>query len=134
MTRIVVRAWVVLAALMTANGILRELVLRPRIGVAAAGIGSVMSGAVIILLGTRYLLRALRGASGAALAAASVALVVLTVVFEFSFGHWVDGKGWSELTAAYAIWHGEPWPLLLALLALTPFIWGRWWPSEKSHV
>jgi hypothetical protein len=133
MTWIVLRAWFVLGVLMTANGILRELVLRRHIGVDAAGVVSLLLGAGIILVGTRHLLRALTGASHGMLAVASLTLVVLTVLFEFTFGHWVDGKPWSELAAAYAIWRGEPWLLLLTLLALTPFIWGRWWPTDKTH-
>ena len=46
--------WVLLAVVMSANGIFRELVLRPSFGSTAADVMSATIGAVIILLGTRY--------------------------------------------------------------------------------
>ena len=30
----------------------------------------------------------------------------------------------------YALWRGELWPVVLAILTLAPFSWGRWWPVE----
>ena len=34
---------------------------------------------------------------------------------------------WKQLLEHYAIWHGELWPLVLAWLAATPFVWSRGW-------
>ena len=61
----------------------------------------------------------------------SAILVALTVVFEFVFGHWVDEKSWAELAGNYAIWNGKLWPLVLASLAIAPFLWGRWVEPRK---
>ena len=57
------------------------------------------------------------------LAFASVLLVVLTVAFETVLGIVVDRKSMSQLIEHYAIWHGELWPIVLAFLAYTPFLW-----------
>jgi hypothetical protein len=48
--------------------------------------------------------------------------LALTVLFEFSFGHWVDGKSWSDLLGDYNLATGHVWPLLLAWLALGPAV------------
>jgi hypothetical protein len=100
-------------------------VLQPRFGDPAAEWLSAALGIVIILGITRPFLRPLAGATPPELAVITVAWVVLTVVFEFVVGRFVDGKSWSELVSNYAIWRGRAWPLVLAVLAASPFIWAR---------
>jgi hypothetical protein len=128
------RAWLVILPVMIANGIFRELVLERWMVPMVAEILSVCLGIAIIVVMTRYLLRPLAGRSATALVRASVTLVLLTVAFEFSFGHYVDGKSWSELLANYAIWDGRLWPVALMTLAFMPFLWGRWSLREPQQV
>jgi hypothetical protein len=127
------RAWLIILPLMIANGVLRELVLQRMIGSGPAEILSVAIALVIIFVLTRFLLHSLAGRPPAVLVRASATLVLLTVAFEFLFGHYVDGKTWAELVANYAIWQGHLWPLVLAGLAFTPFLWGRWALKESGH-
>jgi len=128
------KAWLIIVPVMIANGVFRELVLRRFVGPVIAEILSVAIGVVLIVVMTRYLLRPLAGRSAAALVRASVTLVLLTVAFEFLFGHYVDGKSWTELVANYAIWHGHLWPVVLAALAFMPFLWGRWALPDPRRV
>ena len=121
----VLLVWVLLAVLMSVNGVFREAVLVPQAGRAAADIISAALGIGIILGTTGFFFRRLRGEPASRLATISVLLVALTVLFELVVGHWVDGKSWSELAANYALWEGRLWPILLLVLALTPFLWAR---------
>lgn len=123
--------WVILAVAMIANGIFRVNVLQPRFGLPEADILSAVLGIVIILAVTRPFLRPLAGSTPPELLIVSGVLVVLTVIFEFTFGRWVDGKSWSELAADYAIWRGRLWPIVLLVLAASPFIWAR--PSNARQ-
>lgn len=123
--------WVILAVAMIANGIVRETVLQPRFGSPLADGLSAALGIVIILVVTRPFFRPLAGATPPELLIVSGALVVLTVIFEFTFGHWVDGKSWRELAGNYAIWRGRLWPMVLLVLAASPFIWAR--PSNARQ-
>jgi branched-subunit amino acid ABC-type transport system permease component len=132
--RSLLRVWLILLPAMIANGVFRELVLRSAIGPLAAGAMSAVLGIVIVLALTRLLLRPLAGAPAATLARASFTLLALTVVFEFLFGHYVDRKSWSALVENYFLWRGNLWPLVLATLAITPFLWGRGAPREPHHV
>ena len=125
--------WVLLAFLMTLNGIFRELVLHRVFGDATAGVVSVLLGAIIVLVTTRRMFRPLRGEAPRRLAAFALLLVGLTVAFEFAVGLWVDRRTPGELAAQYAFWRGELWPWLLLLIGFTPFIWGRWTPREDHH-
>jgi hypothetical protein len=90
--RRVVLAWLALVVLMIANGMLRELALKPAYGPQAADIVSAIFGAMIMLAGTRIFFRPLVGRPIADLARVSGLFVGLTLAFEFSFGHYVDHK------------------------------------------
>lgn len=128
-----VGVWLLLALLMSANGIFREFVLRSATGGAQAEVASAIVGMVIILVTTRHFFRPLAHRPLSELARVSTVLTILTVAFEFLFGRYGDGKSWEELIANHAFWRGRLWPLVLLIVALTPFIWGRWWPRRVEH-
>ena len=46
--------------------------------------------------------------------------VAATIVFEFTFGHWVMGHSWSYLLADYNLFAGRLWTLVLASVAVAP--------------
>jgi len=117
--------WLLILPLMVANGILRETVLVSSLGRGAADVASAAIGIAIILLVTRPFLRRAHDRSPGPLWRTSAIWLVLTVAFEFLFGHYVDGKSWVELAENYALWRGHLWPLVLASLVAAPFIWGR---------
>jgi hypothetical protein len=131
LTRILA-SWLAICVAMVINGGTRELALVPSMGRTSADIMSAVLGTAIILIATRFLFRPLAGRPTAELARVSAIFVVLTVAFEFSFGHWVDHKSWAELLANYEVWNGRLWPALLVILALTPFLWGRWMPRAPG--
>lgn len=123
--------WLLILPLMIGNGILREAVLVGWLGRRGADVASALMGIVIILAVTRPFLRRAPDRTWRALATVSVTWLVLTVAFEFLFGHYVDGKSWSELVANYYLWRGALWPLVLASLIAAPFLWGRSVPRPR---
>lgn len=125
--------WIVLAVVMSANGILRELALRPAVGDRVAPVLSALLGMMLLLATTRLLFPPLGGASRRSLLAVGAALVVATVAFETTIGLVVDGRDWRALLGHYALWRGELWPLVLLVLALAPVAWGRWWPPARAR-
>lgn len=48
--------------------------------------------------------------------------MVLTLAFEFMFGHFVAGTRWTRLLREYDVFHGRLWPLVPAWIALAPLI------------
>lgn len=120
------RAWTVAWAggsvLGIANGALREVALKARLGERTAHQLSAVS--LCALLGGYFtLLQRLRpiptrrealetGASWAA----------LTVAFEFGFGRAVEHRPWEELLADYDLRNGRIWPLVLAWIAAGPAV------------
>jgi len=123
--------WLLILPLMVANGILRETALVGLLGRRGADLASAVLGIAIILAVTRPFLRRSTSRSRGSLARVSAIWLVLTVAFEFLFGHYVDGKSWSELTANYQVWNGALWPFVLAALVASPFLWAA--PGERSR-
>lgn len=124
-SRRVLLAWCALAVLMSANGVFREAVLRTRLPLPWPAVVSAALGIVIILAVTRAMFPPLHDASPGQLVLLSAVLVVLTVAFETAVGLMVDRRSWSALFGHYALWRGELWPLVLLVLASTPFLWNR---------
>ena len=49
-----------------------------------------------------------------------LAWLVMTIAFEFGFGHYVAGHSWQRLWADYDLRRGRVWGLFVAWLALVP--------------
>ena len=48
--------------------------------------------------------------------------MVLTVIFEFSFGHYVVGDSWSKLLNDYNVLEGRVWGLFILWVGLAPYL------------
>jgi len=48
--------------------------------------------------------------------------LLLTVVFEFSFGRFVQHKTWTELLDAYTFRGGDIWPIVLIATFISPWL------------
>jgi hypothetical protein len=121
-----VAVWLIMAAAMSVSGITRELLFKRMMNAGSADALSAIVGVALIALITSIGFGAIQGATISGLLALSAALVVATVLFETALGRLVDHKSWSELLAHYNLRRGELWPLVLAWLAVTPFVWARW--------
>ena len=115
-------AWVGGSVLGIANGVIRELVYKDRIGELRANqIAVAVLVALLALyfsiLERRWPIPTLREAI-----AIGATWTILTVVFEFVFGHWVDGKTWSELFQNYNVADGRLWLLALIWIGAGPAV------------
>ncbi len=117
--------WLLILGLAVLNGALRELVLLPSLGKPAA---LLLSG---LLLSSFVVIVAIALAPWMGLISASRSLGVgalwlcLTLVFEFGFGRFVQGRSWPELLEAYAFKDGNIWPLVLAVIFFSPWLAAR---------
>ncbi len=51
--------------------------------------------------------------------------LIMTVIFEFLFGHFVAGHSWSRLFMDYNILNGRVWVLVLLWVFIAPFVFYR---------
>lgn len=119
-TRAWLLAWLGGPAIGVANGVTRELVYADRVGELTAH--QISTAVALALFAGYFWLLAGRWPLPSARVALAVGAtwLVLTVGFEFGFGHYVDGKSWSELLADYDLTAGHVWPLVLVWLGLGP--------------
>jgi hypothetical protein len=107
------------------NGAFREFALVRIIGKKAAQPLSCFTGSALILAAT-YLLLPWMGASGNSQYLAVGGLwLLLTLVFEFVFGHYIAKKSWKELLHAYtpqALMEGNLWIVCLIIIFLSPWL------------
>lgn len=118
-------AWLVMLIVSVANGTLRDFTYGRHLPELAVHQLSTLSG--IVLLGAVIYLFVRRWPPASAQQAFSIGLfwMLLTVVFEFLFFHYVGGHSWAELLANYDLSKGRLWPLLLAWVAFSPWVFFR---------
>lgn len=119
--------WFAILLLAMLNGLLREKVLIPAAGSA---VGLVASG--ILLSGCVFLVAFLATPWFGALRSSQWLLIglfwlVLTLVFELSFGRFIEHKSWPELFEAYTFKEGNLWPLVLVATLFSP------WAAAKTR-
>lgn len=115
-------AWLGLAVLAVANGVLREMTYGPRLGDRRAH--QLSSVLLIILIGLyTYGLGLIRPpASGGQALAVGTIWLGLTVVFEFGFGRLVRKLTWQKLLADYNLAAGRVWALVLVWVLVAPLV------------
>lgn len=111
-------AWCVILGLAVANGVWREAVLAPRLGLRAA---TAVSGLLLIAAVTAvsWLLVLWSRPDRAQAWQVGVGWLLATLVFELSFGLW-QGKSQAELLGAYTFADGNLWPLVLLAVLVGP--------------
>lgn len=118
--------WILMAVVAIGAGALREALLTPRVGPAASHVmgTGVVVGAFLLLIGLSIRWVVPQLATGD-LWGVGVLWLVLTVAFEFGFGHWVAGHSWQRLLRDYDLTAGRIWVLVLLTLLLAPVWLGR---------
>ncbi len=114
--------WLVLMLLAIGNGILREATYGKHLSELHAHQLSTITAAVVFgiavwLLAKHWSLESTRQAI-----VVGLSWLVLTLCFEFIFGHYIAGHSWSRLLQDYDLSSGRVWPLLLVWITLLPYL------------
>jgi hypothetical protein len=116
--------WLLLLAAMVANGFVRVLVMQPRLGEVLARQVATALGVTIVVMMAGTFVRRRPQAAQVELLGVGVLWLLLTLAFEFLFGHYVAGASWQELLADCVVREGRFWPLVLLAVLLGPRLWG----------
>lgn len=117
--------WLAILVLAVVNGSLRERALNPIMGPVG---GLIISGAILSLC---IFLVAFFAAGWMGAAEASefwligLLWLLLTVLFEFGFGRFVQRRTWTGLLQAYTFKGGNIWPIILLVTLLSPWAAAR---------
>jgi len=94
--------WVIFGVLAIINGVIRNSFYAPRIGEYPAHVISTIIGICFVVVGSYMFLRLLQiDYSNVDLLLVGALWLVLTVLFEFVFGHYVVGHPWQKLLAEH---------------------------------
>jgi hypothetical protein len=115
-------AWIPMILIGISNGILRESTYGKYLDELRAHQISTLTGILLfsLYIGTLVHFWGLESASQAI----TIGLIwlILTVAFEFLFGHFIAGYSWSRLLQDYNILAGRVWILVLFAITFTPFL------------
>lgn len=117
--------WLGIFVLAVINGLLREAILLPMLGMPLALILSGLLLSVLILAVAYLSLPWLGRRPTRGYIAIGLGWLCLTLVFEFAFGCLVQGRTWAELLEAYTFRGGNLWPLVLLVTAMSPYVAAR---------
>ena len=114
-------AWVGAPVLAIVNGAVREFAYKDQVGESAANQISVAP--LITLLGLYFwILRDVGCQQRREMRWVGAVWVTLSVLFEFGFGHYVEGDSWSDLFETYNVAEGNIWILILLWIMVGPAI------------
>ena len=117
-----VLCWFLLAVVAIINGILREATYGKNASDLAAH--QVSTATAIVFTGIVVWLFHRAWPLETASQAWTIGLLwfVMTILFEFGFGHFVAGHSFSQLIADYNLFQGRVWMLFLVWLAVMPYV------------
>jgi hypothetical protein len=118
--------WLVLAIVAIANGVIRQTTYGKVVPELAAHqistiVAILTTGAVVWGLSRIWPLD-----SSSQAWTIGILWLLLTIVFEFGFGHFVAGHSWARLLADYNLLNGRVWLLFLIWVAVMPLVFYTW--------
>ncbi|MBA7589477.1 hypothetical protein ES708_31562 [subsurface metagenome] len=117
--------WFILGIVAILNGGLRNSFITPRVGEHAGHVISTIIFVCVILAATYLFVSKLKIAyTNTDLLLVGTLWLILTVLFEFVFGHYVMGNSWNTLLADYNILKGRVWSLVLLTEFVAPLLFG----------
>jgi hypothetical protein len=118
--------WCVLTVMAVLNGVFRIAVLEPLLGIfPGAHIAStLLLLAIILLISFFYIRNSTHEWGKNELFIIGLLWLVLTVGFEFLFGHYVAGVSWKALCVDYNVMKGRIWILVPIAVFSAPLLWG----------
>ena len=114
--------WPALAVIAIINGSLRQFTYGQHMPELAAHQLSTVTGMLLTGVAVWALNRAWRIDSAKAAWTIGSCWLLMTIAFEFGFGHYIAGHSWSRLLADYNLLEGRVWSLFLAWIAVLPYV------------
>ncbi len=115
--------WFIFLIFAVFNGMIRNIFLEPILGTYPAHLIAVAALSGFVLVVTYIFIRHSRLKIPAFdLYLIGLMWAIITVLFEFGFGHYVMGNSWEELLADYNIARGRLWVVVLLCELLSPAI------------
>jgi len=117
-----VLAWVPMVFIAITNGIIREAIFGKSLSKLRAHQLSTLTGIIFFGAYIWGISEVLPFASAGIAWIVGVVWLIMTVAFEFLFGHYVMHHTWAHLFEDYNIFAGRLWSLVLLWVTIAPYI------------
>lgn len=114
--------WFAFPLLAIFNATLRELIYKKPRGELAAHQISTATGIFLFALVFYLIFKRWKIESVKHAILISIIWLVLTILFEFGFGHYIMGSSWEKLLHDYNLAVGRVWSLFLVWVLIAPYI------------
>ena len=117
-----IAAWFGLMILAIINGSIRHYLIEPKIIELRAHQISCFTG-ILLFWGFTLMVNKFYPIQSSTQAwTISVLWLIMTVIFEFGFGHYIMKNPWSKLLADYNLLKGRLWVLVLIYTTISPYL------------
>ncbi len=124
-------AWFPMVFIAIANGALRQFAYREYLGELTAHQLSTVSGVAILGIYIWILIQRWKLSSTSEAIRIGLLWLVMTVLFEFVFGHFVMGHTWAKLLHDYNLFEGRLWIVVLIWVTIAPYVFYRFQKSAR---
>lgn len=114
--------WLIIVVVAIVNGVFREYVLMPSVGVTVALPLSGMLLASLIFLITLMSISYFDSSEPKVYIYIGIFWVALTLSFEFLFGYFVIGKSWQDIMQVFSMEKGDLFIPVLFIAAISPWV------------
>lgn len=114
--------WLIMAIFAVANGLFRENFLESYLGNAIALSASGVTLCIIIFSITLLSFKLFHKNSTMTYLYIGIQWVMMTLIFEFGFGHFVIGNSWQELFQVFNVFEGNLFTLALLVSLFSPVL------------
>ena len=118
-------SWTGMVILAIVNGAVREKVYGPFMGELSAHQLSTLSGIILFGVYIWILTGICRIETSNQAFVIGIMWVIMTVLFEFMFGHFIMKHPWTKLFHDYNLLEGRVWLLVLIWTAIAPYVFYR---------
>ena len=123
--------WFLLAVLAIIIGTIRTFLILPYVGEQAAHIIGTIIFLAIQFIVIFFFIKRITVDATQDLLMIGIFWIILTIIFEFIFGHYVMNHPWEKLFADYNILNGRLWSLVLLNNLAAPLISGKLLRDKK---
>lgn len=124
-------AWFPMVGIAILNGMLRQSGYGPNFSELTAHQISTGTGIILMSIYIRIVTGFFPIKSSGQAAGIGGLWLILTVLFEFGYGHFLIGHPWSKLFNDYNIFEGRVWIFFLIWLTISPYLFFKLYSNNK---
>lgn len=126
-------AWFPMLLIAILNGAARDFFYKNKLGDLAAHQFSTLTAMLFFSIYVYFVNRIWAFNSSSQALMVGIIWVIMTMIFEFGFGHFIMHHSWEKLLSEYNVLKGKLWGVLLIFLLFIPYIIHYLYNNYKTY-